>query len=219
METYHKINSIQMRYTSGPNIGQFTGEWARPEFAYLELNEWIWREKIDGTNIRVHIQGGGLSTVINFGGRTANAQIPMPLYQKLENLFTTDDALRRIGTTFDDDTLLEGVTLFGEGFGAGIMKGGAYGPVDFILFDVQIGGWWLLEEAVTDIANKLEIKRVPLVGTGTLFDAIELVANDELRSAWAGVTPEGIVAVPEVPLWDRRGERVIAKIKGKDFIK
>jgi hypothetical protein len=216
---YHKINSIQKRYVEGPKKGQFTGEWARPEFEYLQYNNWVCREKIDGTNIRIHVTANhnGVPNV-EFGGRTDNAQTPKPLLVKLEELFKTDEATFNLIECFNlADDPAASITLFGEGYGAGIQKGGGYGGVNFILFDVKVGDFWLLEDAVTDIAHKLQIDRVPLVGTYRLKDAIELVRAGELISAWSEVIPEGLVVVPELPLFDRAGHRVITKIKGVDF--
>ena len=62
------------------------------------------------------------------------------------------------------------ITLYGEGYGGGIQKGGgAYtsktkgGKASFRLFDVFIGETWLDRENVEDIASKLGIKTVPLI--------------------------------------------------------
>lgn len=54
---YHKINSIFKRDMTKPNRPFVVGEWAQPEFAYLSDNEWEWTEKIDGTNIRIMLDG------------------------------------------------------------------------------------------------------------------------------------------------------------------
>ena len=212
---YSKINSIKKRHTDGPLKGQFTDEWAVPEFEYLAENEWVWREKVDGTNIRIRVTSVGDYLNLQIGGRTDNAQIPAPLYQRLHDLFYNHESMYR--EAFDEECLLDGVTLFGEGYGAGIQKGGNYGPVDFILFDVRIGDSWMTEESTTDIANKLGLQRVPLYGTGTLNEAIIEVAGGLLVSAWPDVAPEGLVCVPTVPLFDRRGHRIITKVKGCDF--
>ena len=164
-QKYHKIQSIQKRHTDGPLKGKFNGEWTCPEHEYLIDNDWIWREKIDGTNIRIHVTCDASGwPLVEFGGRTDNAQIPAPLVTKLNELFNTDEAKDRLLEQFEQSTLQMGVVLFGEGYGAGIQKGGAYGPVSFILFDVLIGGTWLMEADVTQIACGLGIDRVPLVG-------------------------------------------------------
>jgi hypothetical protein len=38
-----------------------------------------------------------------------------------------------------------------------------------------------------------------------------------LKSQWGDFEAEGIVARPKVDLFDRGGNRIICKIKGKDF--
>jgi hypothetical protein len=217
---YSKINSIKKRHQDGPLKGQFLDEWAVPEFEYLADNQWIWREKIDGRNTRIHVKmlgdGADKAVCVDFGGRTNKAEMPKPLLECLQELFHPP-ALDHYQSAFDEECLRDGITLFGEGYGAGIQSGGAYGPVDFILFDVLIGTSWMTEESTTDIAYKLGLRRVPLVATGTLHDAIDAVKHGYLASDWDGVEPEGLVCVPAVPLFDRRGHRILTKVKGKDF--
>lgn len=50
---------------------------------YLKDLEWIFTEKVDGTNVRVHWDGHKVS----FGGRTDNTQMPMPLVERLQKVF------------------------------------------------------------------------------------------------------------------------------------
>jgi hypothetical protein len=57
---------------------------------------------------------------------------------------------------------------------------------------------------------------VPIIGSGTLFRAVELAAAG-IKSTWGDFQAEGIVARPAVELMTRRGERVITKIKTVDF--
>ena len=219
-QKYHKIQSIQKRHTEGPEKGKFIpGQWTCPEHEYLQDLDWVWREKVDGTNIRIHITTQSTSgwPEVEFGGRTDNAQLPAPLVAVLNQMFNTDEAKGLIMEQFEQSTLQEGVILFGEGYGAGIQKGGAYGPVNFILFDVRIGNTWLMESDVTQVACGLGVNRVPLVGRGPLWSAVNLVKSGQLVSAWPDVEPEGIVAVPSVPLFDRRGNRIIVKVKGVDY--
>ena len=66
-----------------PHVPFLLGEWAEPEFGYLQNNQWEFTEKIDGTNIRIMFDGGN----IVFKGKTDNAQIPSRLIDKLQNLF------------------------------------------------------------------------------------------------------------------------------------
>lgn len=111
------------------------------------------------------------------------------------------------------------LVLYGEGYGAKIQKGGGNymaDRADFALFDVWCGGIWLKRPNVEDIAGKLEIGIAPLIGRGTLRDAIDRTRKG-FNSRWGEFTAEGIVCRPAVELINRRGERVITKIKVKDF--
>ena len=73
---------------------------------------------------------------------------------------------------------LTDVLLFGEGYGPKIQGGGKYREdQSFVLFDVKVGDWWLNREAVDDVAEKLDIESVPVIGHGTLQDAIDIVSS------------------------------------------
>ncbi|OGE25607.1 hypothetical protein A3C26_03480 [Candidatus Daviesbacteria bacterium RIFCSPHIGHO2_02_FULL_39_12] len=111
------------------------------------------------------------------------------------------------------------VCLYGEGYGRKIQETGKlYAPdgVDFVLFDITIDEWWLERKNIEDIAQKLGVKVVPIVGEGTLTDAIEMTKKG-FKSEWGDFLAEGIVAKPRTELNSREGERIITKIKHRDF--
>lgn len=202
MEEYHKIQSVYKRDEKTHRF--IEGEWSLPEFSYLQYTGWEFTEKVDGTNIRVSNAEG----VVRVGGRTDNAQIPATLVARLQEMFPIEK--------FEG---LPSLTLYGEGYGAKIQKGGGdYIPdgCSFILFDVCIDGWWLRSKDVYDIAAKLGINCVPIIGHGTLHDAIQL-CRDGFASKLKSSAPEGLVCRPTVELRDRAGRRIITKIKLKDF--
>jgi len=209
MIKYHKINTVFKRDQQGKII---EGEWSQPEFEYLAYNNWTFTEKVDGTNIRVILDNrnvvvGGIS----FGGKTDKAQLSSQLVNKLRSLFPSAATLKSI---FDADT----VCLYGEGYGTGIQKGGGnYShEQDFVLFDIKVGDWWLNRQDVEDVANKLGLRIEPISGEGTLYEAIHIVKNG-ITSTWGDFQAEGIVARPKVELATRGGNRIITKIKVRDF--
>lgn len=231
METYHKIQTLFKRDMSGPKKGRMIrGAWTTPELEYLKDSQWEFTEKVDGTNIRVSYDPFiHPSEHVQFGGRSDNAQIPKPLLEYLQDTFKS--------YPYDIFDPACKVMLFGEGYGPNIQGGGKYRKDHaFVLFDVKIGDWWLHRADVDDIAKKLGIESVPVLGTGTLQDAIDIVSTgitfnkgggivrwgsgsvpNGLRSQWGDFEAEGIVARPTVPLFDRKGERIITKIKAVDF--
>ena len=208
---YHKIQTMFHR---DPNTNYKTlilDQYSRPEFEYLADSEWLFTEKINGTNIRVIWKDGQLT----FGGRTDNAQIPSLLVNKLNERFTPESF-----GIFDEGA---DVVLYGEGYGAKIQKGGGNyisDGVDFILFDVLVGDVWLERDNVEDIANKLSVFCVPVIGYGTLRDAIGIVHNGFLSQAANNPdhVAEGLVIRPMVGMSDRLGRRIITKLKAKDFV-
>lgn len=210
MTEYHKIQTVYLRDPATQMRTLLEGQWALPEFEYLARNEWLWTEKIDGTNIRVIWDG----VSVRFGGRTDDAQTPTFLLQRLQDLFPAE----KFKTVFPDWSQ---AVLYGEGFGAKVQKGGGNyikDGCDFILFDVRIGDMWLERPNVEDIASKAGLRVVPAVGRGTLLDAVEIVRKG-IPSTFGLFPAEGLVMRPAVELTNRRGQRIISKVKHKDFVR
>jgi hypothetical protein len=225
--TYPKIETL---FDRGEDFLVEVGSYRRPEFALID--RWLVTEKVDGTNIRLIFESvdrpeGCICTI---AGRTDNAQIPKPLENHLTEIVFK---IRGEVDLIMQEHSLESFGLYGEGYGAKIQSGGWYREDQgFTLFDVRAGGSWLDDDAVTSTAERLGLERVPLLRPPGLEDSesddrmwwtLREIVHDVstgLRSRVARVEPrqmEGIVARPPVPLYDRRGERVMFKLKTKDF--
>lgn len=201
---YHKIETLYER-----DIATFKVDSTKlKNRTYSLIKTWQWTEKIDGTNIRCIWADGKLT----FGGKTDNAQIHTDL---IRWLYENVSALKLAEIFPDTDAV-----IYGEGYGAGIQKGGGYSAEKkFIVFDVLVGGkWWLSWENTCDVAARLRLDVVPFVGEMTLDDATEMVhrgfksrLND--GQAWA----EGLVGRTTETLFDKKGHRLIVKLKTKDF--
>src|SRR3990167_7914906 len=79
---YHKIETLFERDMEGSKKlieGSFRNECVE----YLKDNQWVFTEKVDGTNIRIYWDGH----CVIFSGRTDNAQLPSSLVQVLNKLF------------------------------------------------------------------------------------------------------------------------------------
>ena len=208
MIKYHKIQSVYLRDPETKYQTFLEGQYSMPEFEYLKDNEWEFTEKVDGTSIRVIWNGASLS----FKGKSDNAQIPQFLFKALEDMFIPFSL--EIAEMFNETP----VCFYGEGYGPKIQKGGGNYRKDnsFVLFDIMCEGMWFTRQKCEDIAESLGIDIVPILGYGNLDKGIEF-AKDGFKSTWGDFTAEGIVAKPKQPLLTRRGERVITKIKHKDF--
>ena len=216
-----------------PNEG-FT----QPEFEFLRGCKFECTEKIDGTSMSVHIipvdytdigNSFKVNYTVEYHGKTEKADTPKHLQTKMEQLFPAEKMLEVFNknVTYEnvEDAIKEvnhgKVIVFGEGYGVKIQKGGNYISNDcgFILFDVTVDGMFLLRESLEDIASKLEIPIVPLIGYMTVDEAIEFVKKG-FKSTIAenkDYDAEGLVLKTPMGLLNRKGERIITKIKTCDF--
>jgi len=205
MREYPKIETLLDR---DEHFKVMPGKWRLPELDFLQANQWLFTEKIDGTNVRIGWNGQAFT----YGGHTEKAQMPLFLLRRLQELLPASLMLDSFPSATD-------VTLYGEGYGAKIRKRGdnyKSDGVDFVLFDVLVDAWWLTRENVEDVARKLGIRCVPIVGQGTLQEALAL-AQKGFASQWGAFPAEGLVVRPLVDLWTRKGQRIIGKIKTRDF--
>ena len=208
MREYHKIETVFNRSTDGDKR-LIWGDYRNETVEYLADNIWQFTEKIDGTNIRIHWDGHN----VEIGGRTDRAQIPKHLMDYLSATFLTPEVEELFEQTYGE----KDVILFGEGYGAKIQNGGEYrSDVSFILFDVLIGDNWQSREWVEATAKMFGIDVVPIVLEGTIGDGIDYVMQHN-NSTIGKAVMEGVVGRPKVEMKDRLGNRIIVKIKWKDF--
>ena len=128
------------------------------------------------------------------------------------------------------------VTIFGEGYGPGIQKGGGdYAPAQlFRMFDVLYhwrgdgypGGLnsWAMQETVDMIAGRLNVDRAPVIHDALSVDEILYLVSSHLYSEIArldgnrpDVLAEGIIARSDPYLYTQHGSRVMFKLKAKDL--
>lgn len=212
MSEYHKIETL---YERDDRTHFLKEPLTLKNRVYDCLKLWHWTEKVDGTNIRLMWRDGKLA----IGGRTDNAQIHADLIRWITEHITPEKLTETFTTTAN-------VVLYGEGYGAGIQKGGGnYSPEKkFILFDVAViddAGkcWWLADENMRDIAAKLGIEAVASFGEMSLEQATEIVRRgiDSRHAIVVGTKAEGLIGRPVEALFDKKGHRLIIKLKTKDF--
>jgi hypothetical protein len=207
LSEYHKIETL---YERDPSTFKVDPAKLKNR-TYSLLKTWHWTEKVDGTNIRCIWRDGKLT----FGGKSDNAMIHADLIKWLSENITAE----KLSEAFPDAT---DVVIYGEGFGAGIQKGGGdyCQQKKLIVFDVLVGStWWLSYENVCDVAAKLGVDVVPSFGEMTLEEATDLVRNGLKSKCAVNVSKmaEGLVGRPAETLFDKKGARLIVKLKTKDF--
>ena len=231
--TYQKINTIFMRDVN--NIIMPYNDFVSPELEWLRNCKFDATEKIDGTNMRIEVSckliEGELRMVVEYKGKSDEAQIPPHLYKFMVETFPKEKVLAALDLPeiITDTVLAEkewGIpkyTIYGEGYGVKIQNGGNYisNGVGFIVFDVKVNDWWLLRNNVAEIAEKLGAPMVPYMGQFTIDEAIEFVRKG-FKSTIAEnkeYLAEGLVLTSPYGIKNRKGERIIFKIKHNDFAK
>lgn len=178
-------------------------------------------------------------------GKTDNAQIPSHLDKYMKETFTEDKVYTALGIkkfipinewtehnwvvskedpTPDESKIPVMYTLYGEGYGMKIQKGGGRylsNSVSFRGFDVKVNDTYLLRDNAMEVFNKLGADTVPYFGQMTIDEAIEKVREGFVSEISEDRTfmAEGLVLSSPLGLKNRRGERLIVKIKYMDFVK
>jgi hypothetical protein len=174
----------------------------------LEFKRVYALEKIHGTSAHINWNNGKLS--FSSRGATHSAFVALFDEEYLRTRFT------EVGC--------EKVRIYGEAYG-GKLQGmrNTYGPdLKFVVFEVQIDGYWLdvpTAEAFAKSFN-LEFVAYDLVSTDT--DTLTAERNKpSVQAARNGCGSdkkrEGIVLRPPIELTKNNGERLMAKYKNDDF--
>lgn len=213
MNEYQKINTLYKRDSHKKII---IGEFTEPEVEFLKDSKWESLEKVDGTNISLVWNGIDL----NFHGRTKDAETPEMLLETLRKKYKKELFQKVFPLKPLQDSML--VEIFGEGYGVGINGhegGGTYLPDsnDFILFDVTIDGWKLLRANCESVAKKINTNIVKLLGYYTIAEAEEIVKHGFKSAINPNRVAEGMVLKTPLGLCNRKGERIMTKIKHRDY--
>jgi hypothetical protein len=206
---YPKIETLYEREATGKR-NVIEGVLRLPEFWIPQA--WLVTEKIDGTNAQVSVSAAGERLI---GGRTERAQFSVDQVEYLTEI------AERARQHFTAECAGCEATVFGELYGPKIQNGGSYrDDLGFRIFDVRVGEWWLNWSSVESVAASLGTQTVPVIGimggwkqAAGYVDAESVVASEEGGER----QQEGIVARTDPLLLTRRGERLMWKLKGRDF--
>ena len=95
-------------------------------------------------------------------GKTDNAAIPEFLLKKMELILTSKTLTEVFPITYDEEGNEKPfmVRIYGEGYGNKIQKcGKSYisNDIDFIVFDININGYWLEWDDVVELCHSLMV--------------------------------------------------------------
>ena len=177
----------------------------------LQMTPWQFKRKLDGENLRVFWDGEQAL----WNGKSNKYQCGAELTDFMNNTFIEEIFEEKFGRD-------KKVYLFGEHMGPK-SQGNELGLTksEFVLYDVNINGFWLPSEDIKEIAKYFNIKTcydfMPDEDvcnfTGSLYNLINATADGRFKD-W-----EGIVATPCVECRYQNGDRVIVKIKNKDYLR
>ena len=182
-----------------------------PELEYLAKNPWTYKRKLNGENMRVLWDGDQAI----WNGRTNNFTPNRETTEYMNSTFAEEIFEEKFGRD-------KQVLLFGERMAPGA-QGNELGleKTEFVLFDVKIANVWLEPESVRAIAEYFRLRTCydfmrsidkARNYTESLEKLIELCSVGDF-SEW-----EGIVAIPATGVFNRKGERIICKIKNQDYL-
>ena len=188
----------------------------------LPIGRWIKTEKIDGTNIRIILckptEDG--KRVVLVGSRS------LILNEEDKSSKQFFDCLKGINTNklveyFEDADST--VIIYGEGYGAGVQKGGIYSKEkNFRVFDIRIGEAYQDFEYVQKVCIDNQLNVVPIIDEVEDISYGECIKSlksfqETLIKEGDGGKPEGIVYKYEPVLLNKYKERLMFKVKFKDF--
>ena len=194
-----------------------------PEAAqYLPIGRWIVTEKIDGTNIRIILtkpdEEGNRETHIASRKLILNPE-DKTSKQYMDCLKEVN--LHKIKEYFND--VNSTVVIYGEGYGAGVQKGGIYSKEkNYRVFDIRIGEAYQDFEYVKKVCIDNQLNVVPVmcelkeIVYEECLDALKIFQETLIKEGDGG-KPEGFVYKLEPVLLNKYKERLIFKVKHKDF--
>ena len=188
----------------------------------LPVGRWIKTEKIDGTNIRIIITKsdndgnrivyvGSRKLILNPKDKTSNQYMDCLNdinFNKLKEYFEEIDST---------------IIIYGEGYGSGVQKGGIYSSKkNYRVFDIRIGNAYQDFEYIEKVCIDNQLNIVPVIGEvreityGECITSLDKFKETLIKEGDGGI-PEGIVYKFEPVLLNKYGERLIFKVKFKDF--
>lgn len=168
------------------------------------------QEKIDGTSVGIVWDGERVS----FIGHTDKAQFSPRYLEYLKTTFGTPEFEEALEMLFGEKP----VTLYGEGISKDYNAHYGFPEGNFIMYDIQNGwGTFYNREAVKEIANTLGLI-YPWEKHMTIKEAIEMVSRRPKSYLDSSRYMEGLVLRPPIELYTNTGERIICKVKVRDFL-
>lgn len=176
---------------------------------FRDLEFWA-SEKIDGTSVGIKWDGERVS----FVGHTDKSQFCPRYLEYLQNRFGTPEFESCIEAIFGDKPVI----IYGEGVSKDYNVDYGFPEGEFIMYDIQYENGKFAERSfVREVAEKLGMK-TPHEEKMALGEAINFVKTRPSSFLDKDFMLEGLVLRAPVELYLNNNERVICKVKVKDFV-
>jgi len=214
---YPKIKTLYVRKNPEQGRKSFVekGKFSSPVFP--NIRKYIVTEKIDGKNIRLVFS----KDKAEFYGRTNKAQFSDTEKEYLQDIVNKSKKYMQEFIVGSDVQMC----IFAELFGYNIQKAGhlyskdryRLAAFDFAILADRI--YWQPWEKVIEIAKALNLEIVPVIENIYCIDKIVGIVQDGFNSqiSEAKQIAEGIVARAYPQVFFANGNRVMFKLKYKDF--
>lgn len=236
MHYYSKILAPFKREQSGQKYVT-EGVWSKPEFELLKDINWSWTFKCDGTNVSLQWRGDKM-TLDNIKGHTDKSEFNQRTKDYFQSVFCTSEA----ETVFEDLYGEQNVNVILEFCSKDYNQN--YGHPDGYCYVIDVqnadtGKFWG-KEAVQTFAERFGLDYTREMLIGTVSEAVQWVkiatstwnssnykisgsitlrngTVSKVENPYGPYPIEGLVGRPVYELLDGNGERVITKVKCKDF--
>lgn len=206
-------------------------KFSRPEFEMLANVRWNWTLKIDGTNINIIWDG----EKVNYVGHTEKTQFNERTKKFLDDTFCTPESETIFEDLYGDQPVKISMEFVSKDMNQnyGYTEGAVY---IFDIFNGETGKIWTSEETINSFVSRFEGNNVfvaPFIGYMNIWEAVDLVKayeviwnrhpekwGDEnilIKNPLGKYTIEGIVGRLPYELFDNNGNRIITKVKCKDY--
>ena len=215
---YPKIKTLFLRKNPEQGRKSFIRQGAFSSIVFPNIKNYLVTEKIDGKNIRLIFS----KDKAEFKGRTDKAQFNPKEIEYLQNIINRSRRFMQEDFIVGEHNIE--VNIFAELFGYNIQKAGHLYSKDhyrLAVFDFAILGdkiYWQPWEKTIEIADKLNLEVVPILDMHNI-DQIVRSVSDGFNSQISEnrQIAEGIVAKAYPEVFFQNGNRVMFKLKYKDF--
>ena len=209
---YPKIQTLFKREAKGKKYPIIEGDWSLAEFPLI--SKWYVTEKLDGTNTRIIIKRN--REILIKGRKKASQWHPEVL------AFLKDEIVPKLSDPLFVEPKPSYIVVFGETVGYKIQGSKYFKEKNaFYVFDVanvyDDKAIWSDAPTVSEFCKDFSLNYVPELGFMNTNEVIELVKKGFKSKVNNKEIAEGVVLKTIPNLYDSQGNRIISKLKHKDF--